>query len=53
MLDAGTVGETAAGSYFNVMDGVRRIVPRIPGPLARRTAAGGLRSWLGKLFGGG
>jgi hypothetical protein len=32
MLEAGKVGDTAPGSYFNLMDGVHRIIPRIATP---------------------
>ena len=32
MLYADTVGDTTPGSYFNLMDGVHRIIPRIVMP---------------------
>ena len=32
MLKAGTIGDTSPGSYFNLMDGVHRIIPRSASP---------------------
>jgi hypothetical protein len=43
MLKAGTIGQVEPGSYMNLMDGVHRIVPRIPEPPKK--------SWWKKLTG--
>jgi hypothetical protein len=32
MLEANTVSDTTPSSYFNLMDGVHRIIPRIATP---------------------
>lgn len=32
MLEAGTIGPTPPGGFFNLMDGVQRIIPRVATP---------------------
>lgn len=32
MLEAGTIGPTQPGGFFNLMDGVQRIIPRVATP---------------------
>lgn len=33
MLTTGSIGDTDPGSYFNLMDGVHRIIPRVATPM--------------------
>ena len=61
MIEAGKLGELSPGSYENLMDGVHRIVPRLPpgdaavlpNPPLQRTGAAGWWSRILGLFGRG
>ena len=54
MLDAGQIPDPPPGNYFNLMDGVHRLIPRLPpGPAAPPTAPAGPMSRVRKFFGRG